>query len=322
MAGNAVQQDVQIVDQVLSQYAQDFRNSDYIGHIVAPPIPVTEQSAKYVIWNKDDLFRSAVQRRAPGTEYPRIKQTFSTDSYFADISHLAYDIPDEVRATQHPSIDLEKRGSRILADQFILQHELELATEMFASGLWGTDEDGDTSDFTQWDDLALSNPINDVKRMKRTMRLATGYEPNQLVMGPDVTDVLIDHPLFLERYKHNPSGLVLDINMIAKVLRIPQIVSGRAIVNTANDSPSASFTGNFIWDDDVLALHVKTGEMEDEPNAMTSFMWTGVGSGDFNVSIVPAREENRDTDVLKAKSAWDHKPTAVSLGFYMENALS
>ena len=58
------------IDAALSNMAVSYKNGNYIAEDIFPSVPVTKQSDKYYVWTKDYWFRSYVQERSPGTDYP------------------------------------------------------------------------------------------------------------------------------------------------------------------------------------------------------------------------------------------------------------
>ncbi len=305
------------VDTALSNVSVGYRNSGYIADLIFPFVEVLKQSDDLYTWTKDFWFRNNVQKRTPNDTYPEGGLEVSTQKFFADIYHLAFPIADEDVANQDEVIELEITGSEWLADQFMLNREAKVVADFFKTGVWETDKTLTGGD--RWDDFANSDPEAEVRLMSRTMQKSTGTKGNVLTIGPEVRDKLAEHPLFLEKYKYTSVSL-LDDTQIASVLKIPKIMVGEAVANTAQEG--ATFSGEFMWGKSALLLQVADRPGRRVPSAGYTFVWTMVDGADLIVQVTNVRDELRDRNVLRGKHAFDQKAVAVDLGSFLATVIS
>jgi len=195
------------IDGPLSDIAIAYKQEDFIADRIFPQVPVDKQSDKYFVWAKGPWLRNSVERRAPGDEYPEGRMTLSDDEYYCKLYHLGYGIPDEDVQNQDQAVELEITGAEWLAQQFMLNRELALAGDIFATSKWETDVVGGTG-FTQWDDYDNSDPVKDVNTGKQTIQKSTGQRANTLVIGQEVLDILAEHPNLLEKFKYTSPGIL------------------------------------------------------------------------------------------------------------------
>lgn len=307
------------VNVALSQISIAFKNRNHIADLISPRVSVDKQSNKYYTWTKDFWFRNYVQKRTPGDTYPEAGLELSTDSYFAEIYHLAFPLPDEVIGNQDAAVDLEMAGSEWLADQFALNREIKARDTYFKTSVWDTDVTGGT-DFTKWSDLATSDPIANIRTGQQTVQKSTGIRPMTAVMGQEVLDSIAEHPLLLEKYKYTtPGAAILDTVQIANALKLDRIIVGSAIGNTAQEG--ATFSGGYIWGDDVLLLHIAQSPGLMTPSACYTFIWD-IDNGGLPIQVSRIREDNRDRDLLKAKHAFDEKVVSTALGYFLDDVLA
>lgn len=315
------------VDRVLTQFAQSFRNSDYIARQVAPYIPVDKQSDLYRVWDKHQWFRRHVEKRAPGTRFPTAGFNQSLDPFFCDVYHLGYVIPWENKDAADEGIEEDRRAGEWLADQFDLEYEAQVAAKFFSTGEVTTDVDQSGASYEQWDELALSNPVDDVKTDRQTIHKLTGVTPDTLLIGPEVADVLIDHPLFIERMKYTEKG-VLDLSDVASVMRVPKIVSGKAIENTGVPAPTDNWSSNYIWG--KHALYFKTTQDgpqgAETPVTFRTFRWKLPtlmgGDGESATPVTRVVDDLSRKDEIQAVSAWDIRTVGADTGVFRENIIS
>ena len=304
------------VDVALSQISIGYRNANYIADQIFPIVRVQKQSDKYYVWTKDFWFRSHVQPRTPGDTYPEGGLELSTASYFCNIYHLAFPLPDETLENQDPAVDLAAAGAEWLADQFLLHRETKFVADFFKTGVWDTDVT--LSGTNQWSDFANSDPISDIKTGKQTIHKNTGAEANVLVVGREVLDKLAEHPLLLEKYKY--TGVpILSAEQVARALEVDKILVGNAIENTAQEG--ATFSGGYVWGKNALLLHVAQRPGLMVPSAGYTFLWP-IKGGDLDIQVTRVRDEMRDRDVLRAKVAWDQKVTASDLGYFLSSVIA
>jgi len=289
-----------------------------IADKVFPIIPVNKQSDKYFIWTKGFWMRNAVEKRAAGDEYPEGRLELSNDSYFCDIYHLGFAIPDEDRQNADAGVELEITGAEWLASQFALNREIQIASDIFATNKWDTDVTGGT-DFTQWDDYTNSNPVTDIATGVQTIQKSTGKKANTLVIGKEVFDILAEHPLLLDKYKYTGAG-ILDVEEIRRALRVEKLLVGESVYDSATEGATAS-TG-YIWGKNALLLHVPSRPGLRVAAAGYTFTWKMPDAGGYTVAISSSRQDWRDRDLLKGKHAFDHKVTGSDLGYFFSGAVS
>ena len=307
------------VDGPLSDIAIAYKQEGFIADQVFPIVPVDKQSDKYFVWDKGFWMRNAVERRAPGDLYPEGRMKVSDESYYCDLYHLGFGIPDEDIANQDEAIQLEITGAEWLAQQFMINREITLAADAFVTSKWETDVEG-TVDFAQWSDFINSDPVTDVNTARQTIQKSTGQIANTLVLGQEVFDILAEHPLLLDKFKFTQTG-ILDIEEVRKALRVPRLLVGQSVYESTMEG-AASATRGYIWGKHALLLHVPSSPGLRVPAAGYTFVWRGNWGGGYTVAISTTREDNRDRDLLKGKHAFDHKVTGSDLGYYFENAVA
>ena len=310
------------IDRPLSNITVAYKNPEqaYIADMVFPLVPVGFQSDKYYIWDKDVWFRNAVQRRAPGAEYPEAYLKLSTDAYFCDIFHLAYPINEEDVANQDEMIELETAGAEFLGDQFQLNRELEFVSNFLKTGVWGFDRTGVTgvpgaTQFRKWSELSTSNPVVDIQTWQRLAQEQSGLRPQYMLTGRSVFDQLKEHPDLLDKYKYTNTA-ILSQSQIEAALDI-SIIMGEAIVNTANEGLADNFSGSFIIKDQALLFYKPAAPGRKVASCGYTFSWNDVGGTGLQTPIRRYNEEARSRMLLQGRQAFNHKVVGKELGIYL-----
>jgi hypothetical protein len=304
------------IDVALSNISIGYQNSGYIADRLFPKVSSGKQSNKYYIWTKDFWFRNYVQQRAAGTVYPEGALELSNTNFFCDIFHLGYPINDEDTQNEDAAVQLDQTGSEWLADQFLLNRESKMVADFFKTGVWGTDLTLSGTD--QWSDFSNSDPIDDIRLGIQTVHKATGSEPNQLTIGREVRDILAQHPLLLDMYKHTGVPILTDVQ-IAAALKIPTLIVGNAIENTAQEG--ATFSGGYMWGKNAMLLYTPTAPGLRVPAAGYTFIWN-IDGGEYEIQIRRTRQDWRDRELLQAKHAFDQKAVGTDLGYFISAAVA
>ncbi len=304
------------IDTALSEIAIAYKPTGFISDQVFPELPVDKQSDKFYIWTKGFWMRNAVERRTPGDTYPEGRLQLSNDSYYCDLYHLAFPIPDEDRQNADPGVELEIAGAEWLKTQFMLNREIKLAADIFTTSKWATDN----TTATDWDDYDDSDPVADINTASQTIQKSTGQKPNTLVLGKQVFDALAEHPNLLEKFKYTGVG-ILDVEQVRRALRVEKLIVGEAAYESTAEG-AASVTQAYIWGKNALLLYVPARPAKRETAAGYTFAWRIDDAGGLTVPIENIREDNRDRDLLKGKHAFDNKITGSDLGYFFSAIIS
>lgn len=306
------------IDVALSNISIGYQNEEYIADQIFGHVPSDKQSNKYYTWDKEMWFRNNVQIRAPGSEYPEGDLKLSNTPFFCDIYHLGYPINDEDVSNADAAIDLENTGADWLADQFMLNREVQFVTDFFKTTVWDTDVTG-TTDFVKWSDSAGSDPIADLILGGQTIQKNTGKRPNTLVVGQEVFDSLAEHPDLLEKYKYT-NVAILSKSQVADAFRMPKLLIGSAIDNSAVEGAATPFVGEYLWPDRALLAYISPTIGLRIATAGLTFTWEIDGSG-LTIPIQRVREDRRGRTVLQARHAFDQKAVGTDLGYFFDDVL-
>jgi hypothetical protein len=306
------------IDGPLSDIAIAYKQDSFIADQVFPIVPVDKQSDKYFTWTKGFWMRNSVQERAPGDTYPEGRLGLSNDTYYCNLYHLGYGIPDEDAQNQDAAVELEITGAEWLAQQFMLNREIKLAGDIFVINVWANDVVGGTN-FVKWSDYDNSNPVTDVNTGKETIQQSTGKRANTLVIGEEVKNTLAEHPNLLDKFKYTQTG-ILDAEQIRQALKVDTLLVGEAVQESSMEGASSA-TRAYIWGQNALLLHVPDSPGLRVAAAGYTFTWRINGAGGRTVAISNVRQDDRDRDFLKGKHAFDNKVTGTDLGYYFSDCM-
>lgn len=302
------QRDVHI-EAPLSNISIAYRNTEYIGDMIFPVVPVEKRSDVYFTFDKGAFFRDRVQVRAPGTRAQRASYDISTASYVALNYALAKEVPDEVRENADNPLRPDREATEFVTDALLLGQEIRVANIITASsGTWGYS----SSPATQWDN-DTSDPLGDIDDAVNGVVSSIGRMPNVMVLSYDVWRKLKIHPDILDRIKHTRPGGVATPEDVAGWFDISKVLVGHAIKDTSADG--AAFSSAYVWGDDLWVGFVAPNPSIMTPSAGYILEW-------MNREVRRYREDQERQDILEASHYTDEVVSASDSGAVIYSCVS
>lgn len=291
----------------------------FIARQVFPAVPVNKASDVYFRYDKAYWNKAFARFRAPGSPAAVSGYIMDTASFETKRRSIAKEIADPIRANADIA-DLDREAVQWVMTQLSLIDEADWAAANFASGVWGTS----ATPSVLWDN-ANSTPIEDVRTAKRTVLGNTGFEPNVLVLGKKLYDVLCDHPDVIDRIKYGQTaGAPANVTTqsLAALFGVSRILVAKAIQNTAAEGATAAYS--FIADQEsALLAYAAPAPGLLTPSAGYSFVWAGApGANQAGITMKTFRDERMESDIVEGNAWYDHKVVATELGYFFSNACS
>lgn len=306
----------------------------FVADRIFPTVPVLKQSDRYFVYSRSDFNRNTMRKRAPGTESAgsgwRID---NTPSYYADVWSLHKDVEDQVRANTDSPLDMDRDSTLFLAQQALINREVQFTTNWFTTGLWtgasvdvtGVSASPAGNTVLQWND-SNSTPIADVKAYATRIQQTSGFRPNKLVMGRQVWDKLSEHPTITDRIKYGASPgspAIITKQAVAALMEIDEILVMEAIQNTANENDTENTTLNsgetstFIGGKAALLVYAAPSASLMQPSGGYTFSWSGfTGAGPLGQRIKRFRIEALSSDRIEIEMAYAQKLVCSECGVY------
>ncbi|MHA2164204.1 MAG: hypothetical protein ACXABF_17470 [Candidatus Thorarchaeota archaeon] len=313
------------VDQPLTDISVAYIQSQehFIAQQVFPVIPTDKRSDKYYTYTQADWFRDEVRPRADGTESSGAGYNVSTDSYACNVYAIHKDIGDQVVQNSDNPLNPFVDATRFLTQKMMLKQETIWVSEFFTTGIWGNDKTGGTN-YTQWNNYATSDPIEDVEAGKEQILQDTGYMANTLVLGYQVFRKLKHHPDIIDRIKYTASPIgerPVTTQLLASLFEVDRVLVARSIKNSAVENATDNYS--FIFGKHAMLAYVAPRPSLTEATAGYSFQWTGISKGlGTTVGMQRWRENRLAAERLEAQMAWDYKKVASNLGYFLSGAVA
>lgn len=299
----------QMVDKILTQFSVAYRNDSYISESIAPVINVKQRSGKFAKYGKENLRLEDNILRAPGTRARSFDYTVSQGTYSCQEHSIEKIVPDEMAANSDDPYDPRRDATMFALDKIWLNAENELSTSMSDTNVMTQN----STPGTTWDDAA-SDPFDDIKTARETIKLSTGKHANVAVMGYQVWQVLQNNGDFVDRVKH--VGTVEEgalLRALASLLQVDEVLIGSSIKDTANEAQGESL--GYVWGKHFWLLHRAA-----RPSVMAaSFAYT---MKDVNRVVDVYRDEPRKGDVVRVRDSFDQVIVDDKLGYLLQNVVA
>lgn len=318
---NPVSRDL-YVDQLLTNILLGYSNPLYIADLIAPLVPVTQQSGLIPALTQSDWFRDSAQKRGPGAA--STGHGFGTDltaTYYCHRYSFRHEIDDDTRGNAGPPFQLDALSTKFVGDKILMKRELNWATANFTTTVWGDDETGGT-DFTKWDDVGGSNPPGDIETYRNEVEERIGVEPGVLVIGKPVwSRGLKFNPVLVDMVKYTQRGQ-LGPELVASLLEVEKLLIGKAIyTTTVAGTAEGSVTYQRIWGKKALLMHVAPSPSIMAPSASYTFTWSRDGAPAGPWYIKRMRNEEKEIDIIESNAYFDQKVTMSRAGTFLDTVV-
>lgn len=306
------------VDAVLTNMSVAYQQAatNFIAGRVFGQIPVKKKSDKYFKYSKDAFLRSQMKLRAPGTESAGSGFGVTTDNYSCEVWALHKDVDDQTRENADQPLAPDQDAVEFLTHNALLNLEASWVSTFFTSGVWATD----STPSVLWSTTATSDPILDVATGRKTILKATGFEPNRLVLGYEVYNVLREHPDFVDRIKYTTSDSVTT-GIMAKLFDVEEVLVAKAIKATSEEGDTV--TTDFLHGKHALLCYSSPNPGLKKLTAGAVISWTGVSDGlGESVGVTRFRMPHLKADRIEAEQAYDMKVVATDCGYFFNGAVA
>lgn len=241
-----------VIDPVLSGIAQGYRHAQRVGHVLFPPVDVTQRGGRVVEFGRESFFNYR-SRRAPGSDAMNIQFGYEGKPYSLDQYSLDVPVPREhaEEAEAVPGIDLGKRAVNTAMDTLTLSLEIEQAELAANPASYAVANTLTLTGTGRWD-TATSEPMADIEAAKDQVRTTCGVEPNRMVISSTGFKALKHHPKIVERFKYTTADSI-TAKMLAGLFDLEELVVGKA---TYVDSMEAGAEFKEAWGNVAVLAYV------------------------------------------------------------------
>jgi hypothetical protein len=255
----------------------------FIATKVFPAVPVAKESDTYYVYGTEFFMRDDAKLRGENTQSAGGDYGITEDNYVAKEWSFHKDISKRERRNSDKALRPLEDATRYVSKILGTRRERLWAATFFAAGIWTSNYTGvagapGATQFRQWNDQTNATPVTDVEDWKQVILLLTGYEPDTLVVTPDVWKKLKEHPQIIGRLQYNNPGFAasggkVTMGMVAAMMDLRQLFVAKAVYNTSqiDGTPSNAFV---CGTKGALLCYSAPNPGKMEPSAGYHFTWS------------------------------------------------
>lgn len=277
------------VDPLLTDVYIGYKNTELIADLLAPKIPVREESGLYFVADKSNLLVPGSTKRALTGNANRITGTLTTDTYTLEEHTLEEWIDDRIMKTYQTPFDPRKNATNRIAGQLQIEKENELISALSAATASGNLVDSAGNWATAGTDLRAA-----VKTGNNRIHKATGVRANTLVLDRLTYDALVGtNTAFIAAVAYTSDKTEAKLrSLIAAYFDVDNVL----IAGGIKQSAATGGTGSFLWSTKGIAYlaYVNPAPVIEETSAIYQFYKPDM------IGVDVRREEGAKSDVVRA----------------------
>jgi hypothetical protein len=222
---------VRVVDPILTQLAQGYKNADGVATFFAPAVSMNVRAGRTLVFGKE-AFAAQSFLRSPGTNILKIQNEFGTRSFALRQEAISWQIAEEVAAEAKngaAAIDLRAYAAKDAANRLQQSWEIQVATKVQDTSEYET---GNVLDLASYNGGAdqFNSPTADIEVLmdeaKEQVRSQIGIYPQKLVLSPDAFNALKRNKRirdFMQR------GVLVNEKTLAEIFGLDEIRVARRL---------------------------------------------------------------------------------------------
>ena len=276
-----------------------------IGEKVAPIYEADAKAGQYLFRTLEQRGAQRIDenRRAPGTSYPEVTSSWTSDSFEVQDFGYKSQVDDSLKAYADRYLDLEVSTARILDAKLMLGYELRVSNIMMnATGASAFSVTTATTVYTQAN-LANVDFVGDVQNACEAQR-ALGTIANTIVMSYPLWNYVRRAPLFQNYIRGNfPTVLptIISPEQAAEVFfdqGIERLLIGGAYQDIGGEGQV--YLGSPIWPNAYFFVGKVAGGDFLAGGAMRTISWGE--DGGFK-AVESYRDEDKRSDVMRVRQS-------------------
>lgn len=223
-----------VIDPILTEVAQGYRNADMVGLTLFPAVPVSQRGGKIIAFGKED-FAIYNTSRAPGANTKRVQFGYTAGNYTLEQHALEAVAPWELQqeASVVAQVNLANMAVRKVQNIIALRLEFAQAALATTAGSYAASNKVTLSGTSQWSDYTgTSNPSKDIETGKEAIRAQIGRPGNTVILSAQAFKACKQHPAIIDRIKYTGRDVVTT-DLLASLWDVDKVVVGGAVYTDA-----------------------------------------------------------------------------------------
>ena len=263
---------LQLVDEVLSTVAKQFRPDGFIYDRIAVSLPVSYKFGRYPVFNPADFFQTGgALEVADDAPTPIVDFGWSHDVFACVPRRLQTRITEEEALQAHPALRLDYSKTIGLLTVFASNREDRLARKLKAQSNGGQITNAAITPSVKWDAGTSGSPATiqaDIQASLLTVMKASGRRPNTLILDYEVALAIANDYTVKQQLQYRIGPEILSdqmADMLAgrggvlppRLFGLNVVVADGTLQNTARPGQAMSVGGT--WGTSARLVYVPPG---------------------------------------------------------------
>ena len=222
---------VRVIDPILTQIAQGYKNAEGVATFFAPAVSMNVRAGRTLVFGKE-AFAAQSFLRSPGSNIQKVSNEFGTRSFALRQEAISWSIAEEVAAEAKngaAAIDLRAYAAKDAANRLMQSWEVQVAAKVQDITQY---ESGNVLDLATYNGGAdqFNSPTSDVEvlmdDMKEQVRRQSSVYPNKMVLSPEAFNALKRNKRirdFMQR------GILVNEKSLAEIFGLDEIRVARRL---------------------------------------------------------------------------------------------
>lgn len=314
----------------LQGIAREFRAQQMVADEVAPPRTVDEETGKYTVYGRDDLYEVDNTWR-PGAIPNAISSRESEDTYATEMRVIRHALHDR-DANRSDGVTRRNRITTKVTLATWIGREGRVARAFTTTGNYPGGHVLTKAGGTEWNAAGIINtvqPITDIETRIAVVTAATGATRGALdvVIPEAVYDLAIRHNSAIRDYYKYTERNVTSAEIFTQLLGVRRVLiaSGRFAgtgVESATADISTGIATTSLWSDNVWVGLTDADDLDMLTFARQFRRTVDTGGQDIQIRTYRMMDEGQRGDWVEAAEERDLKITANFAGALIVNALA
>jgi hypothetical protein len=309
---------LQLVDEVLSNLAKQFRPDGFIYDQLVAPVPVNFNIGLYPIFDLTTFFQTGGDLEVPDdAPTPIVDFNWSTATYQCTDKRLQTRITRKEVVQANAALRLEYSKTIGLLTTFASNRELRLATKLRAQINGGQFTNPAITPSVKWDAGTSASPATIQADINNSMLLAMkacGKRPNTIVFDYEVALAIANDYTIKQQlqYRVGPEMLAQGIGILPpQLFGLNVVVADGTMYDTARPGQTASLAGT--WGQSARLLYVDPAAQWGVPATVYAFRGrVAEGGTQAPAAVMPSGDGGQEPgpagDWAIVDRWWDYDP--------------
>jgi hypothetical protein len=248
---------VRVVDPILTNIAQGYRNMDLVGETLFPAVPVLTTGGQIIEFGKEAFYKYNL-RRVPGGAVRRVQFGYAGKPFALLQDSIEGQIPREHMrdAAQVPGINLGTRA--VMTAMKIVKTSLESDQAGLATNAanYGAGNKTTLAGATKWS-ASTGVPTANIDTAREAIRASVGVYPNVVLLSAVAFAAARNNPNITARFQYTTAQSI-TADMLANLWNVQKVVVGGGL--TMTDAGVASD----IWGNFAIVAYTNLGSQNAE----------------------------------------------------------